>query len=539
MQVLQPLAPAQIRALARQLEHYFSSTNLAKDTYLQTLRELNDGCVPVSILAGFAKVKAILGGGDSNGDQELRARAIVQVIEQQHAPRLELQLIDKHTGKRVSTTAATAASSLEDDHKRSTSTVETISTLMAVGIVSTNTNSVELHSKTTTSHTTTTTTMSGNTIILRDVPMCVTQEEVRGLLDEIEDCPPILSILPEVANCWYVSVENFLPLQCKCQLYLYPLPLIFTCRGLLHWIFYDRFITLDTADRSHLMHVMMQLRTKAYPSTGDYVMARLRASIVTSAPVDIYDPLLPPSHDVYAAASTSSLLLLQPLKKKKKKKRTRSKKKKNKRNATANAAAVENIQTAGNSPSSPLRISGDSTAAVPPLSLDHFPSLMDDKVEWATTLVDSHGTLRDTQEDDVSETNSSKDDEEEDRHKPGKAFSDAASTATTTSSTATASSTGDTVAKKTPMRGYAAAVLQVPTGSNSVHESTGTTPTMKSAMGRKVRSENNIADAPSQKHAAPPAPLVISSTTSEPSPAWDRSRSFADTVRQNCAPRIE
>ena len=46
--------------LARQLEYYFSHQNLSKDTYLQTLRELNDGCVPATILANFAKVKAIL-----------------------------------------------------------------------------------------------------------------------------------------------------------------------------------------------------------------------------------------------------------------------------------------------------------------------------------------------------------------------------------------------------------------------------------------------------------------------------------------------
>lgn len=278
---------------------------------------------------------------------------------------------------------------------------------------------------------------------------------------------------------------------------------------------------------------MMQLRTKAYPSTGDYVMARLRASIVTSAPVDIYDPLLPPSHDLHASATTS--LLLQPLKKKKKKKRAR-KKKKNKSNTSPNAA-VENSKTADDSPSSPPRIAGEPTAVVPPLSLDHFPSLMDDKVEWATTLVDSNCTLRDSQEDDASETNSSKDDEEEDRHKSGKAFSDAASTATTTSSTATTSSTGDTVAKKAPMRGYAAAVLQVPSASRSVHERTGTA-TMNPTMGRKVMSETNMARASSQIPGPSPAPLVISSTTGPP-PAWSRSRSFADTVRQNCAPRIE
>ena len=45
--------------LARQLEYYFCTKNLLHDTYVQTLRSLNDGCVPISILVGFGKVGTI------------------------------------------------------------------------------------------------------------------------------------------------------------------------------------------------------------------------------------------------------------------------------------------------------------------------------------------------------------------------------------------------------------------------------------------------------------------------------------------------
>lgn len=48
------------QALAKQMEYYFSYQNLMVDTYLQTLRELNDGCVPISILANFSKIKTIV-----------------------------------------------------------------------------------------------------------------------------------------------------------------------------------------------------------------------------------------------------------------------------------------------------------------------------------------------------------------------------------------------------------------------------------------------------------------------------------------------
>ena len=40
--------------LARQLEYYFSIANLDKDTYVETLRQLNDGYVQIPSGAGFA-----------------------------------------------------------------------------------------------------------------------------------------------------------------------------------------------------------------------------------------------------------------------------------------------------------------------------------------------------------------------------------------------------------------------------------------------------------------------------------------------------
>ena len=48
-----------LNQLSRQLEYYFSTVILSRDTYLRTLRELNDGCVPATIIANFAKVQLI------------------------------------------------------------------------------------------------------------------------------------------------------------------------------------------------------------------------------------------------------------------------------------------------------------------------------------------------------------------------------------------------------------------------------------------------------------------------------------------------
>ena len=84
------------KALARQIEYYFSSQNLMADTYLQTLRELNDGCVPVSIIANFSKVKTI----------------VSPLILQKKHRTFSMMLSSTHTSNGISSTGST---SLGDD----------------------------------------------------------------------------------------------------------------------------------------------------------------------------------------------------------------------------------------------------------------------------------------------------------------------------------------------------------------------------------------------------------------------------------------
>jgi hypothetical protein len=50
-----------LKQLAKQLIYYFSTQNLSKDVYLQTIMNLNSGHVPISILANFANVNKIIG----------------------------------------------------------------------------------------------------------------------------------------------------------------------------------------------------------------------------------------------------------------------------------------------------------------------------------------------------------------------------------------------------------------------------------------------------------------------------------------------
>lgn len=180
----------QLQALARQIEYYFSQQNLANDTYLQTLRSLNDGCVPVSILANFAKVKAILtpskAGSSSKKvpaavllqEEEARIHAVLQSVNE-YTDLLKIHSIDTATGK-IAT----------DETPSSALTILAVGAAVQEPLVHAGSSSSSLMQPTETS-----------TIILRDVDPVVKEEELRGLLDGLE-CPPITRVVSDVANCW-------------------------------------------------------------------------------------------------------------------------------------------------------------------------------------------------------------------------------------------------------------------------------------------------------------------------------------------------
>ena len=166
--------------LARQLEYYFSQANLEKDTYVETLRQLNDGYVPVSILQRFSKVQSLT--------PFETVEAIVKATVE-HSSLLQVASIDTKTGKRVE----------EDVPGR---------TIVAIGTCSgepLENNSLQSVVPTTPN---TPGTPIQNTIIIREVDSRVTEEEVRALFDD-EHCPPVLSLYLDVFNCWYVSLFVF------------------------------------------------------------------------------------------------------------------------------------------------------------------------------------------------------------------------------------------------------------------------------------------------------------------------------------------
>lgn len=184
---------ATLAQLARQLEYYFSQANLDKDTYVETLRQLNDGYVPVSILQRFSKVQAFT--PIETVDAVVKAATDFSSL-------LEVASIDTKTGKRVIEGVPGAI------------------TILAVG--STSGKPLDLTGLPGVVPTTPKSPVQ-NTIIIREVETTVTEEVVRALFDD-EHCPPIQSLYLDVFNCWFVTLDTisrddmlYVMMRLRCQ----------------------------------------------------------------------------------------------------------------------------------------------------------------------------------------------------------------------------------------------------------------------------------------------------------------------------------
>lgn len=243
--------------LARQVEYYFSVANLSRDTYLSTLRGLNDGYAPLSIIANFGKVQSLAPYGS--------AWDAVYAAASDHSDLLEMVELDEK-GKKITTSS-------DDDNDNSSSSSNKDTIILAVGTVSgeaipmsqiqslrssndtstektpssstvithpsSPTSTIPVRNLSSGSVATKTTNNVQNTIIIREVSEDVEEKVVRSLFD-VEECPSIQTIHLDLHNCW--------------------------------------FVTLDTSSRDEMVNVMMKLRTKKFPS-GDSVKARLKSSV--------------------------------------------------------------------------------------------------------------------------------------------------------------------------------------------------------------------------------------------------------------------
>eukprot|EP00544_Gedaniella_sp_CCMP2646_P012369 CAMPEP_0202499930 /NCGR_PEP_ID=MMETSP1361-20130828/31430_1 /ASSEMBLY_ACC=CAM_ASM_000849 /TAXON_ID=210615 /ORGANISM="Staurosira complex sp., Strain CCMP2646" /LENGTH=453 /DNA_ID=CAMNT_0049132239 /DNA_START=116 /DNA_END=1477 /DNA_ORIENTATION=+ len=162
-----------LTALARQLEFYFSPTNLSRDTYLQTLQQLNDGHVPISILANFTKIQTICSFSED------RQEAVVKAVSR-YSPILQVVHISTVTSKQVDS----------NDTKEST--------ILAVGPRKDTVPAAVVPPKSPVQ----------NTIILREVQENIKEEDVQTLFQRLKKCPPVQHVRLDVANCWFVTLDT-------------------------------------------------------------------------------------------------------------------------------------------------------------------------------------------------------------------------------------------------------------------------------------------------------------------------------------------
>jgi len=271
--------------LARQLEYYFSEANLSRDTYLSTLGDLNDGYVPLSIIANFAKVQA-LAPFESALDAVCSAATdyseLLEMVELNEQSRKVAVVTNESTdnsdtiwavgtisGKAIPTSQiqsqiqrrssndVTAAGAF---HLRTRMQLLMLMLQVVVVVVFPILPVLFLPFRCKPSRLSTATPSSNssnnnvqNTIILREVSEDVEETVVRSLFD-FDGCPLIQTAYLDLHNCW--------------------------------------FVTLDTSSKDEMVNVMMKLRSKKFPS-GDPVMARLK-SLASASPLSanaaIYNP---------------------------------------------------------------------------------------------------------------------------------------------------------------------------------------------------------------------------------------------------------
>lgn len=168
-----------LERLARQMEYYFSTVNLAKDTYLSTLRLLNDGYVPISIIANFGKVQALVPYDAINAVR----RAALETSDL-----LEVVQINANTGKKVHEETLAATPDLQIVEAIGPSTgkpipMDSIREVSPVTVVRPTPSPLQ------------------NTLIVREVPEGTKEQQIRDLFT-FDKCPPIQSLRLDVANCW-------------------------------------------------------------------------------------------------------------------------------------------------------------------------------------------------------------------------------------------------------------------------------------------------------------------------------------------------
>lgn len=187
-------SPELLTGLSKQLQYYFSPQNLAKDTYLNTIMQLNSGFVPISILVNFGNINRIVGrfatglGMDDTVDIDVSNLLRKSALSADSG--LQIVLLNQE-----GQVLATHGDDNFDELK------ETV-TFEGIGSCSTaNKNGDEADSDVSAAD-------KASTVILRDVPESATEDDIRSIFQSDDFSPNLTNIEKEVGQCWFVTIDS-------------------------------------------------------------------------------------------------------------------------------------------------------------------------------------------------------------------------------------------------------------------------------------------------------------------------------------------
>jgi hypothetical protein len=190
-----------LQKLGKQLIYYFSSQNLATDTYLTTIMKINKGYVPLTIVSNFAKVMRMITSHTNYvqlGEDDICGLIREAVLQQSDLLNLVLlnqegHVISKYGDENYDPTAQNL-------------TLEAVGPNGSIGEQHVRTSRSDSVVQESSRATPEPTTELKNIVILREVPEDATDDDILNIFKNADDSStpsPIVSRLQrEHGNCW-------------------------------------------------------------------------------------------------------------------------------------------------------------------------------------------------------------------------------------------------------------------------------------------------------------------------------------------------
>lgn len=171
-----------INQLSNQLEYYFSPQNLASDTYMKSVMQMNSGFIPISFLAKFSNVKKII--TRFHEDTDFSSLDVNKLLQTSALASSNLKVVELDSHGTIVTNRMELHSKLNEN-----------SIILGIGSTFSENDGSKPATAVNESHT--------NLVILRDVPEEATEQDIKKIfVDENGHGPTIENIQKEIGRCW-------------------------------------------------------------------------------------------------------------------------------------------------------------------------------------------------------------------------------------------------------------------------------------------------------------------------------------------------